>query len=57
MNKLLFPICSVLIPKPVRTVLLKKSLRKKILNYFASLSADRVNEEQIEVVKFPELMN
>jgi len=54
MNKLLFPIYRVLVPKPIRTVLLKKSLRKKILNYFASLPEKEINEEQKEVVKFLE---
>lgn len=54
MNKLLFPIYRVLVPKPIRTVLLKKSLRKKILNYFASLPEEEVNDEQKEVVKFLE---
>jgi hypothetical protein len=54
MNRFLFSIYRVLVPKPLRTVLLKKSLRRKILNYFASLPDNEVNEEQKEVLKFIE---
>jgi len=54
MNKYLFPIYRVLVPKPVRTILLKKSLRKKILNHFASLPENEVNEEQKEVLQYLE---
>jgi hypothetical protein len=54
MNRFLFPIYRVLVPKPLRTILLKKSLRYKILNYFASLPEKDVNEEQKEVLQFLE---
>ena len=54
MNRFLFPIYRVLVPKPLRTVILKKSLRYKILNYFASLPDNEVNEEQKEVLQFIE---
>lgn len=54
MNKYLFPIYRVLVPKPLRTILLKRSLRYKILNYFASLPGNEVNEEQKEVLQFLE---
>lgn len=54
MNEFLFPIYRVLVPKPIRTVLLKKSLRKKILAHFSALPAGEVNDEQQEVVKFLE---
>lgn len=54
MNKYLFPIYRVLVPKPLRTVLLKISLRRKILNHFASLPENEVNEEQKEVLQFIE---
>jgi hypothetical protein len=52
MNKYLFPVYRAFVPKPVRTILLKISLRKKILNYFAGLPADEVNDEQREVLSF-----
>jgi hypothetical protein len=54
MNRFLFPIYRVLIPKPLRTFLLKKSLRRKILNHFAVLPENEVNEEQREVLRFIE---
>jgi hypothetical protein len=54
MNRFLFPIYRVLVPKPLRTIILKRSLRYKILNYFASLPDNEVNEEQKEVLQFIE---
>ena len=54
MNKLIFSIYRVLVPKPLRTVILKKSLRNKILKYYASLSAEEINDEQREVLKYLE---
>jgi hypothetical protein len=54
MNKLFFNIYRALIPKPVRTVILKKTLRIKILNYFGSLPENEVNDEQKEVLRFLE---
>lgn len=52
MNRFLFPIYRILVPKPLRTVILKTSLRKKILNHFGPLPADEVNEEQREVLRY-----
>ena len=54
MNKYLFAIYRILVPKPLRTIILKKSLRYKILNYFASLPENEVNDEQKEVLKYLE---
>jgi hypothetical protein len=54
MNKFLFPIYRVLVPKPLRTILLKRSLRAKILNYYDSLAENEVNEEQKEVTRYIE---
>jgi len=54
MNKYLFPFYRALVPKPLRTVLLKKSLRYKIINYFASLPENEVNKEQKEVIQYIE---
>ena len=54
MNKFLFPIYRVLVPKPLRTKILKKSLRKNILEHFASLPDNEVNEEQKEILRFLE---
>jgi predicted RNA methylase len=54
MNKYIFPIYRVLVPKPVRTFFLKKSLRKDILKHFDSLPENEVNEEQKEVLRYLE---
>lgn len=54
MNKFLFPIYRILVPKPIRTVILKKTLRKKILKYFALLPENEVNDEQREVLGYLE---
>lgn len=54
MNKILFSIYRILVPKPLRTIILKKNLRKKILQYFASLPEGEVNDEQREVLKYLE---
>lgn len=52
MNKYLFPVYRVLVPKPLRTAILKKSLRKKILEYFDALPPAEINDEQQEVLSF-----
>jgi hypothetical protein len=54
MNKLLFQIYRILIPKPLRTAILKKSLRRKILKHFASLPVNEINNEQMDVLKYLE---
>ena len=54
MNKLFFNIYRVLVPKPLRTSILKKSLRKKIPDYFTSLPENEVNDEHREILKFLE---
>lgn len=52
MNKILFSIYRILVPKPLRTIILKKSLREKILKHFASLPENEVNDEQREVLRY-----
>ena len=54
MNKYFFPIYRVLVPKPLRTFILKKSLRHKILKHFDSLPENEVNDEQKEVLQYLE---
>lgn len=51
MNKFLFPFYRVLVPKPLRTIILKKRLRKRILDYF---SLNTFNDEQKEVLSYLE---
>ncbi len=52
MNRLLFSVYRILIPKPVRTAILKKSLRRQILNHFSLLPGNEVNDEQHEVLNY-----
>jgi hypothetical protein len=52
MNKYLFSICRILVPKLLRTIFLKKTLRRKILKYFDLLPADELYDEQNEVLRF-----
>jgi hypothetical protein len=52
MNKYLFPIYRIIVPKPLRTIILKKSLRKRIIKYFASLPEDQVNADHREVLDY-----
>jgi hypothetical protein len=54
MNKILFSIYRILVPKPLRTIILKKTLRGKILKHFASLPENEINNEQLEVLRYLE---
>jgi hypothetical protein len=54
MNKYLFSIYRVLIPKPVRTIFLRKSLRRSILKYFSSLPENEVNDDQKQILRYLE---
>lgn len=52
MNKTLFTIYRIIVPKPLRTIIRKKTLRVKILKHFNSLPGEEVNNEQREVLKY-----
>ncbi|MBA4321332.1 MAG: dimethyladenosine transferase [Odoribacter sp.] len=54
MNKFLFPIYRIVVPKPLRTIILKQTLRKKILKYFASVAKEKLNDEQQDVLRYLE---
>ena len=54
MNKFLFPVYRILVPKPLRTIILKKTLRKRILKHYADLPENEINDEQKEVLKYLE---
>lgn len=54
MNKISFTLYRIFVPKPVRTVILKKRLRKKIPEYFNALPQGEINEEQKEVLRYLE---
>jgi hypothetical protein len=40
------------VPKPLRTIILKKNLRKEILAHFTQISEDNINDEQREVIGY-----
>lgn len=52
MNSFLFTIYRIVVPKPLRTIILRKRLRKKIIDHYLSLPGDRVNEEEKEVLGY-----
>jgi predicted RNA methylase len=52
MNSFIYHIYRIIVPKPIRTRILKKNLRKKILDHFSSLPGNKINSEQIEVVEY-----
>ena len=52
MNRILFQIYRVLIPKPLRTIIRKKNLREKILNYLGSLPPSEISSEQVQVIDY-----
>ena len=54
MNSFLFQIYRVFVQKPIRTRILKKSLRKKIFDYYSKLPGNEVNDEQRGVLKYLE---
>lgn len=54
MNKYLFPVYRILVPKPIRTIILKKSLRKRIIDFYTNLPDGQLNDDQREVVKYLE---
>jgi hypothetical protein len=54
MNKYIFPVYRVLVPKPIRSLLLKKSLRRKIRNHLASLPENEIDDEQRELLDYLE---
>lgn len=54
MNRALFSVYRILVPKPLRRIILKRNMRLKILGYFRGLPGEEVNEEQKVVVKYLE---
>ena len=52
MNKALFQFYRLLVPKPVRTCLLKRSLRKKIISLLSSTPDNQRDEEKKELLDY-----
>jgi Methyltransferase FkbM domain len=54
MDNFFFTIYRILIPKPLRTIILKKTLRRRILKYYAYLPESEINDEKKEILKYLE---
>jgi hypothetical protein len=52
MNKYLFPVYRILVPKPIRTCILKKSLRRNIITLLSALRPEEINDEQKEILRY-----
>lgn len=52
MNKYLFLLYRIVVPKPIRTIILKKNLRKKILDYFGALPEGEINDDHREALDY-----
>ncbi len=52
MNKLMFYVYRAVVPKPLRTIILKRNLREKILCHYSGLPAEEINTEQHEVLRY-----
>ena len=54
MNRILFTAYRIVVPKPIRTIIRRRNIRKNILKYYSSLPESEINEEQLEVLRFLE---
>lgn len=54
MNRIIYTIYRIVVPKPLRTIIRRKNIRRKILKYYSSLPESEINNEQLEVLKFLE---
>jgi precorrin-6B methylase 2 len=54
MNRAFFTVYRILVPKPLRTIILKKNLRIRILNYFGALPEEEINDDQKDVLRYLE---
>lgn len=52
MNKIIFQLYRIVVPKPLRTIILKKNLRLKIIYHFASQPVNEIKKDQQEVVDY-----
>jgi hypothetical protein len=52
MNKYLFQIYRIVVPKPIRNSILKKSLRRNITALLSSIPESQINEDQKEILKY-----
>jgi predicted RNA methylase len=52
MNRFVFNVYRAAVPKPLRTVILKKNLRKKILDHFVLVPENEINQDQNEIIDY-----
>jgi hypothetical protein len=52
MYSLLFTIYRIIVPKPLRTIILKTRLKRKIIDHYSGLHDDEVNAEEREVLDY-----
>lgn len=52
MNKYFFPIYRALVPKPIRTSILKKNLRRNISDLLSSIPENQINDDQKEILEY-----
>jgi hypothetical protein len=52
MNKFLFPFYRIVVSKKSRMALLKKKLRERILAYYGSVPANKINSEEQEAIEY-----
>lgn len=52
MNRILFNIYRVVVPKPLRTSILKHNLKKNLLHYYSVLHPESVDEEKLELLEY-----
>ncbi|HUX96851.1 MAG TPA: FkbM family methyltransferase [Bacteroidales bacterium] len=52
MNKYISPFYRILVPKPIRTFILKKSLRRNIIDLISSLPDNQANDDQKEILEY-----
>lgn len=52
MNRILFTIYRIVVPKPLRSVILKHRLRKKIIHYYTVLHPGSADHEKLEVINY-----
>lgn len=52
MNKILFTVYRIVVPKPLRTIILKRNIRRKILDQYGLLPENELNGDQKEIVNY-----
>lgn len=52
MNKYLFPVYRILVPKPIRTSILKKTLRRNITDLLSSIPESLINDDQKQILEY-----